>query len=707
MLSKLFPLSYFTATTIINFIAAFSMGIFITVRGERTALSRTYIAFTIAMAFWSLFYTVYLITGDPIYLRTCMIGVSFVAPTFFHFVVILTRKTISNLFTIGNYVFAAISIPLMYTNYFAHTPENYMVFQNWLHVGPFFHLALAHFGGVMIYCFFVLYKSSFDSEGTYRNQLLWVFYAITIGFIGGVTNYFVWYRIPIPPFLNILVSFIIVGTAYAIVKYRLMDISLLFRNTIWYLIYITVISVIYIPLLLLLKHFSNKYFSWTFWPVVLIIMSTAPVIYERIAGRRRTAVAQKAINWIDKKLFRSKFDYIQSIRSFWQANQSIYLTSQLAWTLVPGLVRGMNLESASFYIYKRDNKEFIPIAQEGLDEIFDGDEGYIHKSMGVDDPLPMALKRSREIIVQDEVKHKAGEIGERIAGQMKSIGAYISVPFTFNRQLAAILNVGHKISGNMFNQLDFDLFNELVKTGESHLSHAMFLENSIFFSGNVAHDLRSPFKYGIMNEYLEDIAEGLKKQEAIPQAMEAFTKLENRLNMVHKMSEIMVNSYENVNRFVLGKFRPVLIDYKKLAKEIVESFKNKKGKDVSIELSVKTENPIVYAEKLDIERILSELITNAFKYTEKGSINVEVLRETDREVITCVADTGIGIPKEKIENIFEPFIRMKNDDGKGGIGVGLASIRQLLDANGGRIWVKSAEGRGTKIFFALPAGKEV
>ena len=68
-------------------------------------------------------------------------------------------------------------------------------------------------------------------------------------------------------------------------------------------------------------------------------------------------------------------------------------------------------------------------------------------------------------------------------------------------------------------------------------------------------------------------------------------------------------------------------------------------------------------------------------------------------------DTGKGIPQDMLEYIFEPFARVKTDDAIGS-GLGLASIRQLLDANGGRIWVESIEGGGSSFFFVLPAGEQ-
>ncbi|MHC1579302.1 MAG: ATP-binding protein, partial [Candidatus Alkanophagales archaeon] len=106
------------------------------------------------------------------------------------------------------------------------------------------------------------------------------------------------------------------------------------------------------------------------------------------------------------------------------------------------------------------------------------------------------------------------------------------------------------------------------------------------------------------------------------------------------------------------------------------------------------------------------LLENAVKFTgEGGSIRVTVEDKGD-EVEFCVADTGVGIPKDELERIFEAFYEAGSRDADGylrhrrGMGVGLFVVRSVVEAHGGRVWAESEVGRGSRFFFTLPKTQE-
>jgi signal transduction histidine kinase len=114
----------------------------------------------------------------------------------------------------------------------------------------------------------------------------------------------------------------------------------------------------------------------------------------------------------------------------------------------------------------------------------------------------------------------------------------------------------------------------------------------------------------------------------------------------------------------------------------------------------------VEADRIRISQVLTNLISNAIKYSpEEKEIQISVTRK-DMDVIVGVKDYGNGIPQEKLEKIFNPFYRAGNETEKRtitGSGLGLYISKEIVKQNGGDIWVKSEEGTGSTFYFSLPA----
>ncbi len=106
------------------------------------------------------------------------------------------------------------------------------------------------------------------------------------------------------------------------------------------------------------------------------------------------------------------------------------------------------------------------------------------------------------------------------------------------------------------------------------------------------------------------------------------------------------------------------------------------------------------ADRRMIVRVISNLLGNAIQYSKPfGCVTIRLFENTS-EVIAEIEDTGIGIPQEQLAHIFEPFYRIANDSN--GSGLGLAISKTIIEAHGGRIFVESDEGKGSKFCIALP-----
>jgi len=132
-----------------------------------------------------------------------------------------------------------------------------------------------------------------------------------------------------------------------------------------------------------------------------------------------------------------------------------------------------------------------------------------------------------------------------------------------------------------------------------------------------------------------------------------------------------------------------------------------KVKRQSLSLDLSDSLPLVKADRLYLEEIVQALLDNAAKFTpEEGKLRVSACR-ADRNLVVEVSDTGIGIPADEQERIFEPHYQVASSKGGGFIkgGIGLAVIKPLIELHGGKVWLKSKVGKGSTFTFSLPVAE--
>ena len=123
-----------------------------------------------------------------------------------------------------------------------------------------------------------------------------------------------------------------------------------------------------------------------------------------------------------------------------------------------------------------------------------------------------------------------------------------------------------------------------------------------------------------------------------------------------------------------------------------------KGLELSIDVPV--ELPWVLVDRLQIERVISNLVINALRHTKNGEIKISAVQR-DNYISVSVRDTGSGIPTEYLPHIFDKFVQVP-DAPTGGAGLGLTISKSIVEAHGGQISVQSEVGRGTTFTFTLP-----
>ncbi len=150
-------------------------------------------------------------------------------------------------------------------------------------------------------------------------------------------------------------------------------------------------------------------------------------------------------------------------------------------------------------------------------------------------------------------------------------------------------------------------------------------------------------------------------------------------------------------------FNPEPVKIDREAFELLESFIGQTNKH-NIRVMVEGDIPIISIDKDMYINVINNLVSNAIKYAPKGgNITVRFYRNTNNIEIS-VQDEGIGIPEEKIPMVFDKFYRVDSSLNRetGGTGLGLATVKYIIEGFGGKIWVESEVGKGTTFTFTLP-----
>ncbi|HNN62926.1 MAG TPA: HAMP domain-containing sensor histidine kinase, partial [Candidatus Obscuribacter sp.] len=173
--------------------------------------------------------------------------------------------------------------------------------------------------------------------------------------------------------------------------------------------------------------------------------------------------------------------------------------------------------------------------------------------------------------------------------------------------------------------------------------------------------------------------------------------------LMHLVNDVLeLSRIEEANR----EFEMLPMDIHRACEAAIRSL-NLMARDRGIELVFEqAENiPLASINQESIERVVINLLNNAIKYTpEGGKITVKVAESEGKEVAVHVKDTGIGIPEDALEHVFDRFYRVeKKVHTIKGTGLGLTIVKKIIEKHGGRITVASAIGEGSTFSFYLPA----
>mgnify|MGYP002529460399 FL=1 len=235
-------------------------------------------------------------------------------------------------------------------------------------------------------------------------------------------------------------------------------------------------------------------------------------------------------------------------------------------------------------------------------------------------------------------------------------------------------------------QVELELIQAKEKAEESDRLKSAFL-------ANMSHEIRTPLNAIVgFSSLLAETDEAELRHVYMSLAQENNELLLNLISDILDISKIEAGMID----LVMGR-----VDVPQLCREVIATFSHKK-RDSAVELRFDENSPqiVIDADKNRIVQVLSNFLTNALKFTTKGSITLSYSLEDENQVRFCVTDTGKGIPDEQKHEIFNRFVKL--DSFVQGAGLGLSICQSLVNRMGGKIGVESREGEGSCFWFTHP-----
>jgi signal transduction histidine kinase len=417
--------------------------------------------------------------------------------------------------------------------------------------------------------------------------------------------------------------------------------------------------------------------------------------------------------------------YTQSgvVREYNLAIGQIVDLRMLASVAVEQIVRVLHIQHARLYLVDRAEEEgcfyLQPVVLPGEELSGDAEAGKFF----LEGPVVNHFYARQKPLTQYEIDFSPNFLSvdkeERKWLTEQQMDLY--VPICTKNSWIGLFALGPKLSGERYFPEDLELLSTLAEQTVIALQNARLFENlrqtqvklaqaneelknldqtkSAFISV-VTHELRTPlanigFSLQVIDMYGKD--------RLLPEQIEQLDQLSDGVRQARMMIDNLITYATFLNEQVtldLDKF-----DFREILREVLVSYKTLADqKGVKFHIDIPGDYFLVWGDRKLLQTAVQHLIHNAVKFTSKGSIWVTCWSMNDA-LCFDVQDTGIGIPSERLEDIWDAFTQASSDSirrGVEGLGLGLALVKLIINAHGGFVWVESKHGQGSFFGFQVP-----
>ncbi|MCM8781918.1 MAG: hypothetical protein NC828_02570 [Candidatus Omnitrophica bacterium] len=704
-------MGFYALSALINGLSSSALGIFVYLKNRKGNVNRTYGLTTIFIGIWSYSYFFWQIAINKssalFWCRALMGGAIFISPAYLHFVLtLLGLHKKKKKMVVSSYIFGSIFFILNFTPLFVKDVSAKLFFKYWPNAGVTYLPFLFLYSFCAIYAIVVMAREQKQMGGINQLQIRYVILGAFLGFSGGSTNYPLWYNIPIPPIGNILVSVGIAVMAYAIVKYRLMDIKIaITRAGIFVVVYTLVLG---IPFGLagwgrvwLMAIFGQGWF-WIPMIILLGLATSGPFIF--------LFLQHKAEN----RLLREQ-----------RYRQEVVIRASETFTLIKRLSRllryigvlvttALKIDYAAIFLFDKRNSNYVLSNLRGRFHL-------TNPIIPVDAPLIKYLQHTRNLILYEELKERLvnpnlkSNVTE-IESFMRNISSHLIVPSFIKAKLVGFMILGNKTSGEIYTSDDIATFKIMARSAALAIEYAQFLKeyeeaqaklreaeklkgiSQLMYSLN--HELLNAFN--LILPPVEMLLMGLYKDNK-EKTDELLTTIQKGINRCMRvLNDIKSFRYKSASDII----RPRSIE--ELTHSAISKFSGEiQQENIQLNLNIEPNLPLIDGkdtfEDLPYNIISNSVYALEVKPRERRFLNIHIyLSEDKRHIIFKTEDTGADITKDAdTHDTGSPFKERAN---MGGVNLGIAHL--IVNGHNGTLELNSYEKCGTTFIITLPISQE-
>jgi two-component system NtrC family sensor kinase len=693
---------------------------FVYIKNRKGPINKSYSIMGLFIGTWSLLLFICHISSNPaqalLLNRWLHFSSIFIAISFYYFTLNLLQIKKWKLLTVG-LIFASILGGLsIFTPEIVKGMAPKYDFRLWPSPGTFYQAYLLYFSFFSYYSLFLIYNGYRASSGNRRAQLRYIFIALFIGFAGGSTNFAYFYNIPIPPIGNIFVFSYVLILAYAIVKYRLMDITVVFtRAGIFLVVYSLILG---IPIWIGLKLLGQGLWLLPISLMAVLAMG-GPFIYLFI---QRKAEA---------RLLQEQRSYQTTLRQASAGMGRIKDLAKLLDMIVFVLTRTVQMEHSVIYVSDENNKTFKLGAYKNRSTQF-----RFLEIIPEDSAIISYLNQNHNSIVYEEINQKSQDFKDEqlmnLANIMQTLQAAVVVPIYIDNRLIAFVGMGKKESGKTYSEDDLSVFSilsnqvalaienskfyEEMKITQQQLFQAEKMATIGIMADGLSHQINNRFHaMGFIAGDALDTIKMNKNIEMSEKIKEIMNELENALGRIQENvtqgGEVVQGLLKYTRKGEEG-FSPVDVDKVISSAYEMAQFKIKTYQMDLIRNFDKETLPKVKGNFTQLQEVFFNLIDNAYDAMMQRKNDLKEPEYRPKLIIHAQAqgnhlemifeDNGAGVKEEDVQKLFTPFFTTKLSSKKG-TGLGLYVIRKIIEDNHrGKVEFSSKLMIGTQMKLRLP-----